>query len=116
MRGIASHASWRLAAAATCGTAHANCHPQQHRSPPLSPSPPPSVRTWNDGLIVKLATTIYEERSLPSGTLDERRIGVFGDTLEEAGSTDQDILGHLRQQGAVHVRGCWLVDLLLPKG
>jgi hypothetical protein len=76
---------------------------------------PQSIRTWNDSLIIKLATAIYEERSLPSGTLDVRRMGVLGDALEEAGCTDQDILGHLRQQGAVHVRGCWLVDLLLGK-
>src|SRR4051812_5140100 len=66
----------------------------------------PSVRTWNDGLIVKLATAIYEERAMPEGTLDSLRLGVLADALEEAGVTDPDILGHLRQQGAVHVRGC----------
>ena len=76
---------------------------------------PPSVRAWNDGLILKLATAIYEEPSLPEGHLDSLRLGVLADALEEAGVTDPDILGHLRQQGAVHVRGCWCLDLLLAK-
>jgi hypothetical protein len=39
---------------------------------------------------------------------------VLADALEEAGCTDQTILGHLR--GPVpHVRGCWAVDLILGK-
>jgi hypothetical protein len=64
---------------------------------------------------VRLATAIYEERSLPEGTLDGLRLGVLADALEEAGVRDQEILGHLRQQGAVHVRGCSVIDLLLGK-
>jgi hypothetical protein len=40
---------------------------------------------------------------------------VLADALEEAGCADGDLLGHLRQQGAVHVRGCWAVDALLEK-
>jgi hypothetical protein len=79
------------------------------------PSLAPSVLAWNDGCIVKLATSIYEERTLPQGTLDVGRLGVLADALEDAGVTDRDILGHCRQQGAVHVRGCWLLDLLLGK-
>jgi hypothetical protein len=84
---------------------------------PFRPLPPlpPSVRAWNDGFIEKLATAIYEERSLRSGQLDPHRLAVLGDALEEAGCTDPDILGHLRQQGAVHVRGCFVVDLLLGR-
>jgi hypothetical protein len=71
--------------------------------------------TWNDGCIVKLATAIYEERSLPEGHLDILRLGVLADAMEEAGVTDPDILGHLRQQGTVHVRGCFVVDLILGR-
>jgi hypothetical protein len=73
------------------------------------------IRTWNGGIIVKLATAIYEERSLPEGTLDPHRLAVLADALEEAGVTDPHLLGHLRQPAAVHVRGCWCVDLLLGK-
>jgi hypothetical protein len=51
---------------------------------------------------------------LPSGHLDTSRLLVLADSLEEAGCTDADILGHLRGTGP-HVRGCWLVDLLLAK-
>jgi hypothetical protein len=34
--------------------------------------------------------------------------------LEEAGYTDADVLGHLREPGP-HVRGCWAVDICLGK-
>jgi hypothetical protein len=81
---------------------------------PLPPLPPP-VRAWNDGCIVKLATALYQERKLPEGTLDSLRLGVLADALEEAGLTDPDVLGHLRQQGGVHVRGCFVLDWLLEK-
>ncbi len=74
----------------------------------------PSVRTWNDGCIVKLATAAYEQRSLPKGTLDPFRLGVLADALEEAGITDQDIVMHLRSPGP-HVRGCWALDLVLDR-
>ncbi len=75
---------------------------------------PPSVRRWDDGCVVKLAGAIYEERSLPEGTLDVRGMCVLADALEDAGCQDADILGHCRGPGP-HVRGCWVVDLLLGK-
>lgn len=74
----------------------------------------PSVWSWNDGTVVRIASAIYQERSLPDGILDNNRIAVLADALEEAGCTDMDILGHLRGPGS-HVRGCWIVDLLLRK-
>jgi hypothetical protein len=64
---------------------------------------------------LKLATSIYEERTMPSGALDSGRLAVLADALEEAGLNDQDVLGHLREQGTVHYRGCWCVDLLLNR-
>jgi hypothetical protein len=70
---------------------------------------------WNGGTIKRLATTAYENRSLPRGTLDNARMAVLGDALEESGCQDQEILRHCREPGAVHVRGCWLVDALLDK-
>jgi hypothetical protein len=39
---------------------------------------------------------------------------ILADALEDAGCTNQDILNHCRQ-GRDHVRGCWVVDLLLAK-
>jgi hypothetical protein len=79
---------------------------------PISPSP--AVLTWNDATVVRLARAAYDERHMPAGTLDNGRLAVLSDALEEAGCMDQDILGHLRGPGP-HVRGCWPVDLLLGK-
>lgn len=39
---------------------------------------------------------------------------ILADALEEAGSTDKDILNHCRG-ASPHVRGCWTVDVLLGK-
>jgi hypothetical protein len=64
--------------------------------------------------VVRLAQAAYEERHLPAGTLDDGRLAVLADALEEAGCTDTDIVGHLRGPGP-HVRGCWPVDLCLGK-
>ena len=74
----------------------------------------PAALTWNDGCIVKLAQAAYEQRSLPDGTLDNARLAVLADALEEAGCADEEILGHLREPGS-HVLGCWAIDLLLGK-
>jgi hypothetical protein len=56
----------------------------------------------------------YEERQLPEGTLDSARLAVLADTLEDAGCTHAELLGHLRGPGP-HVRGCWAVDLVMGK-
>ena len=66
------------------------------------------------GLVVRLAQVAYEDRLLPSGLLDDARLAVLADALEEAGCSDAELLGHLREPGP-HVRGCWLLDLLLAK-
>jgi hypothetical protein len=71
---------------------------------------PASVLAWNDGCVVKLATAIYDEREFT-----QERMGILADALEEAGLEDREVLSHCRQGGAVHVRGCWCVDLLLGK-
>jgi hypothetical protein len=54
-----------------------------------------------------LAQAIYDDRAFD-------RLPILADALEDAGCTDQDILNHCRQPGE-HVRGCWVVDLLLGK-
>jgi hypothetical protein len=71
-----------------------------------------SLLTWRDGLIVRIAEGVYENRILPSGHLDEGRVAALADALEDAGCTDAEIPGHLRGPGP-HVRGCHIVDLLL---
>jgi hypothetical protein len=75
----------------------------------------PPVLAWNDGCVQKLTTLAYEERALPSGTLDAGRLAVVADALEEAGLDDATILSHLREQDRQHHRGCFVLDLLLGK-
>jgi hypothetical protein len=62
---------------------------------------------WNGSAVKALARGIYDDRAFD-------RLPVLADALEEAGCTDADILGHCRGPGP-HVRGCWVVDLLLGK-
>ncbi len=57
--------------------------------------------------IQKIAQGIYEERAFD-------RMPILGDALEEAGCDDSEILIHCRSDSE-HVRGCWVVDLLLGK-
>jgi hypothetical protein len=54
-----------------------------------------------------LATSIYAEHRWGD-------LPVLADALEEAGCDDAEILGHCRGAGG-HVRGCFVVDLLLGK-
>jgi hypothetical protein len=67
----------------------------------------PAWLGWNEGTVVKMAQAIYDERAFD-------RMPILADALEEAGCTNQDILSHCRS-GGEHVRGCWVVDLLLGK-
>lgn len=56
---------------------------------------------------LSIAQAIYEERAFD-------RLPILGDALEDAGCDNADILNHCRQPGE-HVRGCWVIDLLLGK-
>lgn len=67
----------------------------------------PTWLAWCDKTVPKLAQAIYDECAFD-------RLPILADALEEAGCTDADILDHCRQAGE-HVRGCWIVDLILGK-
>jgi hypothetical protein len=72
------------------------------------PLRPISVHSsWLSSTIVALAQAIYDDRAF-------KRLPVLADALEEAGCTDAEILRHCRGPGP-HVRGCWVVDLVLGK-
>jgi hypothetical protein len=62
---------------------------------------------WQTSNVVSLAQAICDERAFD-------RMPILADALEDAGCTHRDILEHCRQPGE-HVRGCWVVDLLLGK-
>lgn len=57
--------------------------------------------------VFTLASAIYEERAFD-------RLPILADALEESGCRDAAILAHCRGPGP-HVRGCWVVDLLLHR-
>ncbi len=67
----------------------------------------PAWLVWNNGMVRLIAQTIYDQRAFD-------RMPILADALEDAGCNNADILNHCRQPG-VHVRGCWVVDLLLGK-
>jgi hypothetical protein len=76
---------------------------------PLRPvSLDPAWLRWNDGTVVKLARGIYDEQALD-------RLPILADALEEAGCSNPEVLSHCRGPGP-HVRGCWVLDLLLNVG
>jgi hypothetical protein len=62
---------------------------------------------WKKRSIRALAQAIYDERTY-------ERLSLLANVLEEAGCHDAEILDHCRQPGP-HVRGCWVVDLVLGK-
>jgi hypothetical protein len=78
---------------------HESCSPVSIR---------PALKVWNDGTVVKLARSIYDERAYD-------QMPILGDALEEAGCSDQDMLGHCRV-GQRHTRGCWVLDAVLGLG
>jgi hypothetical protein len=63
--------------------------------------------TWKTQTVVQLSQSIYDERRFED-------MPVLADALEEAGCQDATVLEHCRGPGP-HVRGCWVVDLILGK-
>src|SRR5262249_3783640 len=76
----------------------------------------PAWLAWNNRSIVRLAKAASEPSEVPSGALDNARLAILADALEDAGCEEELILTHLREQGRVHIRGCHVIDLLLNKG
>lgn len=81
------------------------CHPKRwvwskQREPIFRP-------WWRTDTVLSLARTMYEAR-------DFSAMPILADALQDAGCSNEDILDHCRQPGE-HVRGCWVVDLLLGK-
>jgi hypothetical protein len=62
---------------------------------------------WWTADVVALARGIYEDRAFD-------RLPLLADALMDAGCDHEDIVAHCRSVGP-HVRGCWVVDLVLGK-
>jgi hypothetical protein len=67
----------------------------------------PAWRAASDGAAGRIATWIHEQEAF-----DE--LPFLADALEDAGCDDLEILEHARAPGE-HVRGCWVVDLVLAR-
>ena len=63
---------------------------------------------WRTSDVTALATGVYEAR-----TFDQ--LPILADALQDAGCESADLLNHLRDPDAAHVRGCWALDLVLGK-
>jgi hypothetical protein len=63
---------------------------------------------WNHGTALIIAHQMYESR-------DFGAMPILADALQDAGCDNEDILNHCRDASATHVRGCWVVDLVLGK-
>ena len=62
--------------------------------------------SWRSDTALSLARGMYESR-------DFGAMPILADALQDAGC-DDDVLNHCRGKGP-HVRGCWVVDLVLGK-
>jgi hypothetical protein len=73
--------------------------------PDIEPVIDPLWLECNDRAVLHLARCAYQHE-------DFAVLPILADALEEAGCADIHILDHLRGNGS-HVRGCWVLDLLL---
>jgi hypothetical protein len=64
--------------------------------------------SWCTSTVVALASQMYESREFSP-------MPILADALQDAGCDNADVLDHCRGPGP-HVRGCWVVDLVLGKG
>ncbi|HXG08741.1 MAG TPA: hypothetical protein VNK04_03040 [Gemmataceae bacterium] len=62
---------------------------------------------WNDECVVKIARNIYEKQRFDD-------LPILADALIDAGCSHWNVIHHCQERGP-HVRGCWVIDLLLGK-
>jgi hypothetical protein len=63
---------------------------------------------WRTDAVIALAKGIYELREFTS-------MPILADALQDAGCEQPDLLAHCRDAKNPHVRGCWVVDLVLER-
>jgi hypothetical protein len=64
--------------------------------------------SWLTPTVLALARQMYAPQ-------DFSPMPILADALQDAGCENADILSHCRGPNQVHVRGCWVVDLLLGR-
>jgi hypothetical protein len=71
--------------------------------------PRPEFATeWRTDTATTLALQMYDSR-------DFSAMPILADALQDAGCDNDDILSHCRDTSLPHVRGCWVVDLVLGR-
>ena len=63
---------------------------------------------WRTDTAVTLARQMYESREFSA-------MPILADALQDAGCDSEAILAHCRDTALAHVRGCWVIDLVLGK-
>ena len=63
---------------------------------------------WLTSTAIAIARQMYESR-------DFGAMPILADALQDAGCDNDDVLNHCRDAKQVHIRGCWVVDLVLGK-
>jgi hypothetical protein len=63
---------------------------------------------WRTDTAVSLARQMYESREFSA-------MPILADALQDAGCDNDGVLSHCRDGTLTHVRGCWVVDLVLNK-
>jgi hypothetical protein len=62
--------------------------------------------SWRTDTAVALAKQMYDSR-------DFSAMPILADALQDAGCDNEDVLNHCRDTNQLHIRGCWVVDLVL---
>src|SRR5262249_20698460 len=63
---------------------------------------------WLTSDVMALARGVYEEKAF-------ERMPILADALQDAGGDNDEMLNHCRAANWEHVRGCWVLDLLLGR-
>ena len=62
---------------------------------------------WRTSTVMNVASTIYEERAFQC-------LPILADALMDANCSASELIDHLQANGP-HIRGCWVLDLVLNK-
>jgi hypothetical protein len=66
------------------------------------------IESWRTDTAIALARTMYDSREFSA-------MPILADALQDAGCDNEDVLNHCRDPRQIHIRGCWVVDLVLGK-
>ncbi len=75
--------------------------PLPFRDVPIAPA-------WLTSDVTALARGIYDEKAFD-------RMPILADALQDAGCDNDEMLNHCRAANWEHVRGCWVLDLILGR-